>query len=286
MAVSIKLNTLLAGSLNYFAGMNAERHSTQISPSSAAGVMGLTQMEQYPIRQNTAVANLTFDRVPAGEHFFCVRGSGGQLRWRSPALQIRTGNEQFSFHIVAIALADSTFDADTLTSGLAVPKTFDIDGLDEDLTIATLDLAILSRHLDIDGEGTISKGNEWSLLKSDFRFDYDFNLEPVNHVPADRFVRVVKKNDISLQLSNPLTSIGSFFMRDKIERMIRRAINNAVNGAIQKELRKRTSSLSSSQRDQVTATINSIEIVRGSNGSERCLQLSIDVSIPSAAVTS
>jgi hypothetical protein len=168
---------------------------------------------------------------------------------------------------------------------LAVPKTFDIDGLDEDLTITTLDLAILSRHLDIDGEGTISKGNEWSLLKSDFRFDYDFNLEPANHVPADRFVRVVKRNDLSLQLSNPLTSIGGFFMRDKIEGMIRRSINKAVNGAIQKELRKRTSSLSSSQRDQVTATISSIEIVRGSNGPDRGLQLSVDVSIPSAAVT-
>ena len=187
---------------------------------------------------------------------------------------------------MAIALADTTFNADILTGEFAVPKTFDIDGLDEDLTITTLDLAILSRHLDIDGEGTISKGNEWSLLKSDFRFDYDFNLEPVNHVPSDRFVRVVKKNEISIQLSNPLTSISAFFVRDKIEGMIRKSINKAVNGAIQNELRSRTSRLSSSQRDQVTATISSIQTVRSSTSPDRSLQLTVDVSIPSAAVTS
>jgi hypothetical protein len=285
MAVTINLNTLLAGSLNYFSGMTAERHSPLNPVTPMPGGLDLIRMDQHRISQNGPAATLTFARVPAGVHHFCVRGSDGLPRWRSPALQVTSGNEQFSFNIVGVDPADTTFKAKALTDGFSVPQTFDLDGLDEDLRITSLDLDIFRTHLDVDGQGMISKGDDWSPLKSSISFDYDFNLTPTKSIPADRFIRVEKAADINLQLSNPLTSIGAFFMRDTIEKMIARSINNAVNEAIEAQLRRHTSNIPRSLRNQVTATIGSITILRVGNEPSRSLRVLIDVSIPSAAFT-
>lgn len=189
MPVTINLGTLLAG-LNYYAGKTAERYEETTLPT-GAGIKAFIRKDSITISQPGDKATLVFNNVPAGKHRFCIRNSNNVLMWRSVIHTISTGNETFNFSIISVPANETTFAADKFEDEIELPRTEDIPDLDEDLNITDMDVAIKSDHIDIDGEGNISKGDDWTILQSELDFDYDFKLKPATSINHKKIIRVV-----------------------------------------------------------------------------------------------
>jgi hypothetical protein len=295
MPVTITLNTLAAGS-DYFDGMRAERYDE-------VQVLGTTlfiRSQEFAVNQNGLQATLVFDNVPNGRHRFCIREPTGLIRWRSPILRTATGTEVFAFHVVAVPAAETTFDSDQFQREIEVPVIEDIPDLDEDLTITSLDVTIKVDHIDIDGEGKIAKDGEWTILKSDLDFDYDFTLEPRDSIDHRRFVKVVSFHSLTLHLENPVTGVGAWFLQDKIDATIRATIRRIIDKQLRKQLRRsaRREFGDGDDISMVTATVLKCDLIDGPvtttalptggsvTGPSRQLQLVLDASIPSSMVSS
>lgn len=296
--VKITFGTILAG-LNYYAGNTAERYEETTINIGSAPLKTFLLKDSISISQQGDKAEILFNNVPAGKHRFCIRGPNGILKWRSVICDVSSGNEEFNFTIISIPAADTTFTAEKFEEEIELPRTDDIPDLDEDLNITSMDVAILSSHIDIDGEGNISKGDDWTILQSDLNFDYDFKLKPATSINHKKFIRVSPLQSLNLNMSNPITGIGAFFIQDKINAMIRRTVENIVNKQIRKQLKKRVKDEfgDSDALDNVTATVLSGAIIE--DGTQTVnptgnqpqtiplhkLQLIIDISVPSELIT-
>jgi hypothetical protein len=297
MAITINLNTIGA-QVSYFGGATGEWYFE--APDPLTGVPTFTRRRSVAINQPNLVATLIFNNVPAGRSRFCVRGSDDKLRWRSPVLDIETGNETFAFHIVAIAPEETLFDSSQFEDEIDLPITQNLDDLDEDLVITSLDLTMKDDHIDIDGEGKLAKGADWTILSSELDYDYDFNIKPIDSINHKRFVKIDPVANLTLNLSNPITGFGAWLMQDKLNETIREILRKKIDKQIRKQLEDRVGSQFGDDPaiELVTATVVDSKIIE--DGTETVtsptggtvtvpihkLQLLLDISIPSSLLQS
>jgi len=300
MAVTIVLNTIAIG-LSHFAGQNAERHDLEQVVLGFSPVPVFVKKDSFVISQSADAAELVFNGVPNGTHRFCIRGADGKLKWRSSSLETTTGYEKFSFMITQVPLSEVTFGAEDLKNqiGDALPITEDIPGLDEDLNITEIDIRLKSDHIDLEGEGNIAKGDDWTILKSTFEFDYDFTLQPARDLDKKKLLRVAPEQPLSLNLSNLITGVGVACMEKEINNKIRETVEKLLNKKIDDRMRAAIGARFAGNQltEQITATVidvntveagtTSVEISPGVNVPLpiRKLQFIIDVSIPSGLIS-
>lgn len=296
MAVKINLHTSFAGQ-SYFGGNNAERYEEDFR---ANGIPVFERREIIRISQPAGVANLVFATVPAGKCRVCVRSGSGNLIWRSPLLMISTGNEEFNFTVISVPEGETTFSADQFEREIALPFVADIEGLDEDLVISKIDVAIKRQHIDIDGEGKLAKGSDWTILASDLQFDYDFEITPTESIDTELTVNIRPTSSLSLSMSNPITGFGLLFMQDQVNFMLKSTIRKIINAQIASQIQKGASDALGGEgsTEMVTATVSSCEIIQDGTtvsqplpgGSTSAipvnkLKMLVDISLPTELVT-
>jgi hypothetical protein len=281
-AVTIELGTFAAGA-DYFANTSAEWYE---KVGGRFAKRGSVAVDSSALR-----ASLAFRGVPPGKHRFCVRGTRRRLRWRSPVLEV-SGDSTFEFAIIPVPFENTTLGSSQLEDGLPLPIRNDIPDLDEALTIKSADITIFSDYIDIDGEGTFAKGVDWTPLRSDLDFDYDFRLVPTLSTNPRRLVSVEPIGSIKVNFTNYATAFLASFVQAQMDEAIVDAIEGAVNDRIREAVRAATRAQFGDEANAlISATVTHVGSTQtgtidapffGPPIPQYSLVLALEVSVPSA----
>src|SRR5215218_4606901 len=151
MAVSLRINSILAYDSLYFNDCKAELYS-----KNALGVYQLR--ETLPITNPEYTTVINFSQEVTGKVRICIRLNSGKLVWRSIQLDQPADGSPFRFSVISIDKANTTFGPERFTESINLPMVNDLDDLDEDMVVEQLHVHIHKTHIDVDGRGKIAKG--------------------------------------------------------------------------------------------------------------------------------
>ena len=294
MTVTLKLGTVLTNQTNYLSGFKAQLLVRQtVFPATGLFSVVETQVISNPGHDIT----VNFAQNVNGPFRMVIRDGDNKLRWRSVELQPHADGSPFRYSLVAIEEDRTTLTGSDMTATLDLPMVEDIDGLDEDLVIEKVTVVVHDDHITVMPKGKVAKGDDWTILKSDFDINYKMSLSRSTSVIPTQMVKVTSR-DLQMNFSNPVTGIGANCVRDSIRDQVSTSIRRSINDAIEDQLRNQVAGQfgdNNPLNNEVSATVLSVDAIQ--TGTENIsvgginqsfpvfsLRLVVEASIPSQLI--
>ena len=294
MSVTLKLATFLTNQNNYLSGYKAQLLVRQtLFPATGLFAIVETQVISNPGYDIT----VNFSQNVTGPFRMVIRDQDNKLRWRSVELQPHADGSPFRYSLVAIDQDRTTLTGSDMTATLDLPMVEDIDGLDEDLVIEKVKVVVHDDHITVMPKGKVAKGEDWTILKSDFDINYKMSLARSTSVIPTQMVKVTSR-DLQMNFSNPVTGIGANCVKDNIRDQVSTSIRRSINDAIENQLRDQVAGQFGGDNplnDEVSATVLSVDAIQ--TGTENVtiggisqsfpvfsLRLVVEASIPSPLI--
>jgi len=258
---------------------------------------GFEKVETHTVSNPYYVITVNFTEDVDGPFRMVIRDSGNKLLWRSVELQPHADGIPLRYTLSAIDENRTTLSGSDMTDEVELPMVEDIEDLDEDLVIEKLTVVGHDDYLSVMPSGKVAKGDDWTILMSDFDMKYKMRLTPSTSIRQTRLVGISSVG-FEMHFSNPITGIGADCAKEKIRTKLRDTLRSKINRAIRDQMQDQVAGQFGDDNplnDEVSATVLAVEMVQ--TGTENVdvgsgsvalpvfsLRLQVDASIPSQLI--
>jgi hypothetical protein len=285
--VSLVISTILIDT-GYLAGSKAQLYLKRNG--------AFERVETQTVTNPGFVITVNFAEEVTGPFRMVIRDSSNQLLWRSAELQPHSDGSPFRYTLVSVDQDRTTLTGAEMTEDLELPMVEDIEDLDEDLVIEKVTVVVHDDHISVMPRGKVAKGDEWTILKSDFDIKYKMKLSPSTSIRHTRMLGITSV-DFQMNFSNPITGIGANCVKDNIRTQVRDTLRTEINNAIREQLSAQAANLAGDNplANEITATVLAVRMIQtgtqtvpGAVGNltipVHSLQLEVEASIPSQLI--